>query len=173
MRCFTGNRVKSTVDGTGMQGRLLVKRSKSQMLTTGLVVVAVGFASPAAAAGRASSVAEAVPTQQGLLSPWVALSALGSSGSSAAVCASAAAAASSAAQAPAPGCVLPAVDAPPPIAQVPEASPVPVAAAPAAAAGFSVLPLLLGLASAAALAAFLLTDGDDEDEIDARPITGG
>lgn len=152
-----------------------MKRPMSQKLTAGLVVIGVGFASPAAAAARTSSaVAEATPAQRGLLSPWVALSALGSLGSSAAVCASAAAAAaSSAAQAPAPGCVLPAVDAPPPIAQVPEAAPLPVAAAPAAAAGFSVLPLLLGLASAAAIAAFLITDNNDEDEIDVEPITQG
>lgn len=174
MRWSTGNWVKSTVNGVGMQGRPLVKRSKLSKLTTGLVMVAFGFASPATAASRTSSaIAPAVSVERASLSPWVALSALGSSSSSAAVCASAAAAASSAAQAPAPGCVLPAIDAPPPIAQVPDAAPVSLAAAPATAAGFSVLPLLLGLAGAAAIAALLLAGDDDEDEIDVEPITQG
>lgn len=108
------------------------------------------------------------------LSPWVALSALGSANSSAALCGSAAAAAaSSAAQGAAPGCVLPAVDAPPPIAQAPDVPPpAPVAAVPAAATGFSILPLLLGLAGAAAIAALILAGGgDDDDDIDVEPIT--
>nr|WP_294170934.1 hypothetical protein [uncultured Sphingomonas sp.] len=147
-----------------------MKRSKK--LTAGLAVVALGLASPAAAASRTlSAAAPAASTQPAPLSPWVVLSALGSSSSSAAICASAAAASSAVQGAATPGCVLPAVDAPPPIAQAPQGTPVPVAAGPAAAAGFSILPLLLGLAGAAAIAALLLTGGPDEDEIDVEPIT--
>jgi hypothetical protein len=68
----------------------------------------------------------------------------------------AAAAAAAAAQAPA-GCVLPALDAPPPIAQV-EPVPVGPAVAPVAAAGFN--PLLLALALVAAgVGAYLITKG--------------
>ena len=90
--------------------------------------------------------------------PLVALSAMGTAGSAAAVCAAGAqAAAVAGAQAvvaaPAAGCVLPVAEAapppPPPEAAVPPPPP------PVAAAGFNYLPLLLGLAAVAAIAAVI------------------
>lgn len=140
-------------------------RPTSMKFVAGLAAVAVGFSTPAAAATRALSSAESS------VSPWVTLSALGSSSSSAALCGSAAAAAAAATAAQAaPGCVLPVIDAPVPVAEVPQ----PVAAAPYAEPvrrGFSVLPLLLGLVGLAAIVAVLLGGGDDEDDINVNPIT--
>ena len=143
-------------------------RTTAMKMTAASLMLSVALSAPAAAAARTSS------AQPVTLSPWVALSALGSSGSRAALCgsssASAAAGASTSAQTAAPGCVLPVVDAPAPVVQPVE--PVPAAAVPAAARGFSVLPLLLGLAGVAALAALLLSgDGDDDINIDPEPIT--
>lgn len=82
-------------------------------------------------------------------SPIVALSILGSGISAAALCGAVSASAASS-QAPAGGCVLPAVDAPPPVAVVepapPLPAPYPVAAALPASTGFLV-PLIGGLAA--------------------------
>ena len=133
-------------------------------IAAALTMVTFGFSTPAVAAARASSAADAA-----VLSPWVALSALGSVGSSAALCGStAAAASSSAAQAAGPGCVLPVVDAPPPVVPTTE----PIAAVAPVERGFSVLPLLLGLAGVAAIAALLLSgNGDDDINIEPEPVT--
>ena len=112
----------------------------------------------------ASSAAAAAPRT---VDPLVALSVFGTSESRAAVCAAgaaqaAAAAGAAAAQAAAgTGCVLPVVDAAPPV--VSETAP-PVAVAPAAVGGgVNALPLLLGLAAIAAFAAIVLVHGDEDD----------
>lgn len=80
---------------------------------------------------------------------WAALAALSSGAPAAALCGAAAAAAASG-QAPAGGCVLPAVDAPPPIADVAPVAPLPAVAAPVATA-VSPLFLVLGVLAAGAL----------------------
>ena len=140
-------------------------RSKTMKIAAALTMVTFNLGSPAAAAARASTAPEAP-----MLSPWVALSALGSTASSAALCGSAttSAAAASSAQGTAPGCVLPVVDAPPPVVPTTE----PVAAVAPVERGFSVLPLLLGLAGVAAIAALLMSgDGDDDIDITPEPVT--
>ena len=119
---------------------------------TGAAVAIALCASPTLAA------AAAVPAQP--LSPLVALSAFGSQASAQAVCGSAAATAAGAAAVQGqPGCVLPAVDAPPP-PPVGETPPIQPAAAPG---GFSISPVLLGLVGIAALAALIAAGGDDSD----------
>jgi hypothetical protein len=104
--------------------------------------------------------------------PLVALSVFGTAQSRAAVCAAGANAAAAAgtavaAQAPAAGCVLPVLDAPPVAAAPPPPPPAEVALAPAAASGgVSVLPLLLGLAAIVAIAAVVIKHNDSSGEID-------
>jgi hypothetical protein len=95
------------------------------------------------------------------------MSALASQGSSSALCAAgASAAAASAAQAAAPGCVLPQVDAPVPVVQAPEAAPLGTGiVAPAATAGIGFLPILLGLAALAGIAALVLSQGSDNARV--------
>lgn len=111
---------------------------------------------------------------QASVSPLVALSAIGSDASRAALCgasAVAAAGAAAAAQGAAPGCVLPAVDAPPPPPVV-EAVPPPMVepVAPVASGGFGVSPLLLALVGlAAAYALYKILDEDDESFFDVSP----
>ena len=113
----------------------------------------------------ASTAAAAAPRT---VDPLVALSVFGTSESRAAVCAAgaaqaAAAAGAAAAQAAAgPGCVLPVMDAvAPPV--VSETAP-PMAVAPAAVGGgVGALPLLLGLAAVAVLAAIVLKHSDEDD----------
>jgi hypothetical protein len=91
------------------------------------------------------------------VSPLVVLSAFGTQASANAVCAAGAAAA---AQAPATRCVLPVVD----------PAPVPAAAATtpvyADGGGIGLVPILVGLAVVAGIAALLLIDGDDDDDDD-------
>ena len=82
------------------------------------------------------------------ISPWAALTALTGGAPAAALCGTAAVVA--AAQAPATGCVLPAVDTPPPVAQSAPPPPIPVPPVEGPAAGFGVSPLLLALAAVAA-----------------------
>ena len=81
------------------------------------------------------------------VAPWAALTALTGGAPAAALCGSAAAVA--AMQAPATGCVLPAVDVAQPVAAAPPA-PVPVPPVEAPSAGFGVSPILLALAAVAA-----------------------
>ena len=113
--------------------------------------------------------------QQASISPFVALSALGSDASRAALCgasAVAAAGAAAVAQGAAPGCVLPVVDMVPPPAVV-ETMPPPAALPPLEPVGGPALsPLLLALAGIAAVVlAYYLLKGDDDDdgEIDLSP----
>ena len=96
------------------------------------------------------------------ISPLVALSVFGTQASAQAVCgtastAAAGTAAATAAQTP-PGCVLPAVDAPPP--PVGETPPISPAASPR---GFGISPILLGLIGIAALAALIAAGNDGGD----------
>ena len=116
------------------------------------------------------------------ISPLVALSALGSQASRAAMCgasvssAMGAAAAQGGVVAGTPGCVLPMVDQPvAPVVQevVPVYTPEPVAVAvvPVASPSFSFLPLLAGLAVLGGLAFLLLRDNDDDDGFNFQPIS--
>ena len=117
--------------------------------------------------------ARSAAIQPSVVNPWVAFSAFASSASSSALCSasSAGAAASMSAQGTAPGCVFPQIDAP--VASPVAESPVVPAAPPAvAAAGFGALPILLGLAGAAVVAALLLgRGGNGNDNIDVEPIS--
>jgi hypothetical protein len=90
--------------------------------------------------------ATAAPTYQP--DPWAVLSVMSGGASAVAVCGAAAAAAT--AQAPGAGCVLPQVDAAPPVAQSAPPQPIPVPPVEAAGGGFGVSPLLLGLVALAA-----------------------
>ena len=132
------------------------------------------IASPAAAAAPAFAGATPIAAN-----PLVTLSIVGSASSRAALCAASSAAVAGAAAAtavqPAPGCVLPAVDAPPPV--VADAPPpmVPYAAAPVAGAP-NLWPLLASLVAFSAVF-FLLDDvilGDEDDDldVDVPPCTG-
>ncbi|WP_300974422.1 hypothetical protein [Sphingomonas sp. LHG3406-1] len=126
----------------------------------GLSCASLLASAPAAAAAR-------VP-QAASYSPWAALSAFASPASSQALCGSSAAgaAASMAANAAqgAPGCVLPATDAPVPPPQA-EAAPLGAPAPIATGNGFAILPLLAGLAVVGGLAALLLSNDEDEGDL--------
>ena len=133
----------------------------------GLVALALCTSSTGAIAASAQHA-----VSQSRITPLVALSALGSDASRAALCgasAVAAAGAAAAAQGAASGCVLPVVDAVPPPAVV-ETVPPPVVAEPVVA-GPAFSPLLLALAgiAAAVLAYYLLKDDDDDGDIDLSP----
>lgn len=110
-----------------------------------------------------SAIAAANPATPAPISPWAALSAMSGVAPAAALC-GAAAAAVVASQAPGTGCVLPAVDAAPPIAQTPPPQPIPVPPVEAASGfGFSPLFLALGALAAGALIYFLVKGkGNDE-----------
>lgn len=89
-----------------------------------------------------SSAAMAAPTQAPQADPWAVLTAMSSGAPAAAMCGSAAAATT--AQAPG-GCVLPVVDAPPPVA----APAPPVEPVVATSEGIGVSPILIGLLAVA------------------------
>jgi len=127
-------------------------------IAAGMAAMSMLASTPAVAAARVEA-ARAEAAQASLISPWVALSALGSTNSSAALCANAAAAATSSSQAGVPGCVLPQVDAAPAAAAGPSASLAQVA--PAAVRGLGFLPILLGLGTLAAGIALLAGSGKD------------
>lgn len=89
------------------------------------------------------------------INPWAALTAMSGAAPAAALCGAAAAAV--AAQAPGAGCVLPAVDAPPPVAQSAPPPPIPVPPVePASSFVLSPLILALGALAAGALIYFLV-----------------
>ena len=100
--------------------------------------------------GAVAATASAPLPQQ--IQPWAALSVLSSGAPAAALCGSAAAAA----QAPGAGCVLPAVDAPVPVAGPPPPTPVPPVEPVGEGLGISPLWLALGAIAAGALIYFLL-----------------
>jgi hypothetical protein len=133
--------------------RVNANMSRHSKLITAATSLSLLAAGPAAAATRAAS----APAY----SPWAALSAVASQGSSQALCGTAiAGAAAAAAQgAAAPGCVLPVVDAPPP-PPVAETAPLSTPAAVVAGGGIGLLPLLLGLGALGGLAAVLLSNGN-------------
>jgi len=81
------------------------------------------------------------------IDPWAALSALSGAAPAAALCG---AAATAAAMQPAPGCVLPVVDAAPPVVQSAPPPPTPVPPVEPVGGGFGISPLLLGLGALAA-----------------------
>jgi hypothetical protein len=126
-------------------------------LTTLLGAMACAASAPAAAAAQ---------VKVATYSPWAALSAFASQSSSAALCGSASSRAmSSPPKKDSSGCVLPAVD----------SAPVGTSVAPyaATAAGLGTLPLLVGLATLAGLAALALGSGNGPggDAIGARPVS--
>jgi len=82
------------------------------------------------------------------VSSWATLSILTGGAPAAAACGAAAVAA--VAQAPAGGCVLPAVDTPPPVAQSQPPAPIPVPPVEGPSEGFGISPILLGLVAIAA-----------------------
>jgi hypothetical protein len=117
--------------------------------------------------GSTGAIAASAPHQTAI-SPFVALSALGSGVSAAALCGSSAVAGAAAVtQGAAQGCVLPAVDQAPPPAVVESAPPPPVAVEPyAPVGGAAVSPLLLALAGiAAAVGLYYLLRGNDNFHI--------
>lgn len=118
-----------------------------------------------AAAFMTAQTAYAAPT----IDPLVSLSAFGTVQSRAAVCAagaSAAAAGAAAVQSAAPGCVLPVTEAPPPpVAQPAPPPPAVVEPVPSGGLGIGTLPLLLGLAAIAGLAAWLLSKDDNDGDL--------
>ena len=94
-------------------------------------------------------------TQQPI-NPWATLTVLSGGAPAAAICGAAAAAA--AGQAAPTGCVLPVMEAPPPVAS---ATPPPAEPVAPAAAGYGVTPLLLGLAAiAVAVGLFFAVNGN-------------
>ena len=107
----------------------------------GLLAASLVFSSTAATA--------AAPVRAVPVSPWALLTVMSEGAPAAALCGAAAAAA--AAQ-PTAGCVLPALDAPAPVAQAaPQApAPVPPISAPGAGFGLGISPLLLALLAVAA-----------------------
>jgi hypothetical protein len=131
------------------------------------------FAGAVAAVAMATSstgaIAATTPVAHGSISPLVALSALGSDASRAALCGASVAAAASAAMSqagPAQGCVLPVADAVPVAVSEPLPPPPVIVPPVAVASGFGISPLLLGLAGVAGaiLLATLLTDDDDDED---------
>ena len=107
--------------------------------------------------GAVASASQPTPPQ---VNPWAALAALSGGAPAAAICGAAAAAA---VQTAGPGCVLPVIDTPPPIAQNPPPPPVPVPPIAGPASGFGIEPLYLALAAVAAGAGlyFLLKKKND------------
>jgi hypothetical protein len=112
--------------------------SRFRGVTGFLVAGSMVFCSTAAAAST--------PVPQHV-APWAALTALTGGAPAAALCGSAAVVT---AQTTATGCVLPAVDVAPPVAQSAPPPPIPVPPVEAPAAGFGVSPLLLALVAVAA-----------------------
>jgi len=151
--------------GSGAISANLVKRGKSMISR-----IRTGFLAAGAAALLSSQAVYAAPVAPTVgIDPLVAVSALAGTASGTAVCAgstAAAAAASAAAQGAAPGCVLP-VTSPPPVASV--APPV-VPVESVGGGGIGTLPLLLGLAAIAGVAAYFLLKDDNDDE-DTTPVS--
>lgn len=134
-------------------------------------IAAVSLCVTPTAAGAAYAPA---PRLTGSYSPIVTLSILGSGISAAALCGAVAASAASANQAPSGGCVLPAVDAPPPVAVVEPPPPVYVPAAVAAPASTNfLLPLIGGLAALVGILALIGLFGHDRENggLNPPPIT--
>lgn len=142
---------------TSFTARVLAAASAASLLISTPVAAA-----PVAGAAKAQTLPR--------YSAWAMLAATASPASAAALCGTSAATAAAAMQQSGVGCVLPAVDAPPPVATSETAAAVP-AASSAAASSLGVLPLLLGLAGLAGAAALLLSSGNGNDDINVgQPI---
>lgn len=130
---------------------------RSNLLIGILVAGSLVTTSTGAVAATASS---AVPQ----VNPWAALTAMSGGAPAAALCGAAAVAA--AAQAAAPGCVLPVVDQPVPVATSQPPVPVPVPPIEPIGGGFGISPLLLALGAlaAGALIYFLVRDKNDNND---------
>lgn len=115
--------------------------------------------------GSTAASAAAGPTTA-QISPWAVLSVFGTQSSKATVC-GAAASSTAAAQNGRPGCVLPALDAPP--APPPAEQAVVPAAYPAVAGEMGIPPLLLALAAIATGAFLLAMNGDDDEDAPLSP----
>jgi hypothetical protein len=111
----------------------------------GFVGVVIAGAMFVSSTGAVAATSTAAPQQ---VSPWATLTALTGGAPAAALCGAAAVAA--AAQAPATGCVLPVVDAPPPVAASAPPPPIPVPPVEPVGTGFGFNPLYLALAAVAA-----------------------
>ena len=146
----------------------------SMKLASVAAALAMCLASTTAAASTGLRASAAAPTS---ISPLVALSALGSQASRAALCGSAVTSSMGAAavQTPGtPGCVLPMLDTPvaPVVTEVPPPVYIPPpVAVPVAAPSFSFLPVLAGLAVLGGLAFLLLRDKDDDRGFNFQPIS--
>ena len=117
-----------------------------------------------------SAIAATSPAAPAPNSPWAALSAMSGAAPVAALC-GAAAAAAVASQAPGAGCVLPAVDAAPPMAQTPPPQPIPVPPVEGASGiGFNPLFLALGALAAGALIYFLVKGKDKDNDEPNSPV---
>lgn len=114
-----------------------------------------------------AAVAASQPAPQSI-NPLATIGIFGSPAAASALCGNStavAAAGAAAAQAPAPGCVLPVVDAaplPPPAEPVAVPPPLP----PAAGGGIGLLPILLGVAGIIGLALLIASQNDDDDDDD-------
>lgn len=106
----------------------------------------VGFLVAGSMVFCSTAAAASTPVPQHV-APWAALTALTGGAPAAALCGSAAVVN---AQTTAPGCVLPAVDVAPPVAQSAPPPPIPVPPVEGPAAGFGVSPILLALAAVVA-----------------------
>lgn len=100
--------------------------------------------------GSTGAIASVAPASSYQPDPWAVLSVMNGGASAVAVCGAAAVAA--AAQAPGGGCVLPQVDAAPPVAQNPPPQPIPVPPVEPASSGLGlgISPLLIALVAIAA-----------------------
>lgn len=124
-----------------------------------LIGVAAAFALCATPA-----IAAAAPAATQPVNPLVAISVFGTQAAAQAVCSQVATTAAASAQG-ASGCVLPAIDAPPPLGQSPAPPPAPLAG------NFGINWLLLGLGSLALLAGIYTLFDDDDDDGGLAPIS--
>jgi hypothetical protein len=128
---------------------------RSNPFVAGLVAGSLVMSSTAAVT---APTAGAAPISASV-SPWAALTVLSGGAPAAALCGAAAVAAAQAT----PGCVLPVVDAPPPVAAPP--TPVPVPPVEPVGGGLGIDPLLLALgAIALGVGIYFLVKGNDDDE---------
>ena len=124
------------------QGDVAMSSSRFKALTGAVLGVSLLVSSTAV-------IAETNPAPaQEQVSPWAALAVLSGAQPAQVLCGSAAAAAAQ----PAGGCVLPAQEAPPPVANAEPPAPIPVPPVEVAGGGLGVNPLLLALAAIAAAA---------------------
>jgi hypothetical protein len=115
------------------------------MRSKGFVGLVIAGSMLVSSTGAVAATAAAPAAQ---VNPWAALTAMSGGAPAAALCGAAVAAA--AVQGPVTGCVLPALDAAPPVAQSAPPQPIPVPPVEPAGAGIGFNPLLLALGALAA-----------------------